>query len=149
MNRRFLVVTPNVIARQFIVGELRMLDPGYEVMGATSGSEAVDFIKKELVKPDILIVEADMPTMSGFDLAQQLFVLGIRIPTMFMIEKGDQYAYTEAQHFHGKGLIKPVSMERLRMVLKTMLEELYHSSSVADSPAPPLQVLIPLQAKAV
>jgi PleD family two-component response regulator len=50
--------------------EKRLLTAGYEVIKARDGSEALQLAFKE--KPDIIITDATMPKMDGFELIKQL-----------------------------------------------------------------------------
>jgi CheY-like chemotaxis protein len=77
---------PNLLPPNPIVGKVRVLaaddetdirifvravlEPTYEVVVATDGMEAVD--KITIYQPDVLVVDAMMPRMSGYNLVQNL-----------------------------------------------------------------------------
>ena len=66
---RVLVVDDSALARQMIVGGLSQ-DPNIEVVGyAFNASDAKS--KIELIKPDVVTLDVEMPGMSGIDFLKQ------------------------------------------------------------------------------
>ena len=62
---RVLVVDDSALARQMIVGGLSQ-DPNIEVVGyAFNASDAKS--KIELIKPDVVTMDVEMPGMNGFE----------------------------------------------------------------------------------
>ena len=64
MNKhKVLVADDNELVRNMIVGYLRK--NGFEVTTAVNGKEAV--LKEESTRPDLVILDVEMPIMTGFD----------------------------------------------------------------------------------
>jgi FixJ family two-component response regulator len=47
-----------------------------------SGKEFLDSLAQELPRPDCLLLDAQMPEMTGLEIHQRLLQLGVRIPTV-------------------------------------------------------------------
>jgi len=64
MNKhKVLVADDNELVRNMIVSYLRK--NGFEVTPAVNGEEAV--LKEEAVRPDLVILDVEVPVMTGFD----------------------------------------------------------------------------------
>jgi len=58
---------------------------GYEVITATDGLEALDRLKEAGPKqPDVILLDAMMPNMSGLEVLDELRNLGSRIPVLMI-----------------------------------------------------------------
>ncbi|MCL2183274.1 MAG: response regulator [Chitinispirillia bacterium] len=55
---------------------------GYKFNGVTSGASALDYITK--FKPDLFILDIEMPKMNGFELAEKLKGAGQTAPIVFL-----------------------------------------------------------------
>ncbi|MDR0558034.1 MAG: diguanylate cyclase [Treponema sp.] len=66
-KRRILIIDDNMVNH---IALSDMLSPEYTLFSATSGKEAIEFIKKE--KPDLILLDIIMPEMDGFDVLKQL-----------------------------------------------------------------------------
>jgi two-component system, OmpR family, response regulator MprA len=56
---------------------------GYEVVTATDGIEALDSFKNA-PKPDVILLDAMMPNMSGVEVLQQIRESGSKIPVVII-----------------------------------------------------------------
>jgi two-component system alkaline phosphatase synthesis response regulator PhoP len=59
----------------------------YEVIRVKSGIDAYEYIKNEIIKPNLLITDVMMPGMSGFELLAKLKEDGIIIPSIILTSK--------------------------------------------------------------
>jgi len=118
------------------VGPL-LIKHGYEIVGAASGAEAL--IKLETIIPDLILVDAMMPEMTGFDLCRHLKASDLwkYIPVIFLssetgkefivqaLEAGGMDCLTKP--FHGMELITRIqihlSLQNTQKRLKATLRE--------------------------
>lgn len=78
---RILVVDDHPLFRQGVIDTLS-LEPDFSVIGeATSGEEALEFIRD--IKPDIAIVDVNMPGMNGQQVTQQ--VVNDKLPSRIVL----------------------------------------------------------------
>ncbi len=63
MEKKILVIDDDNILRKIVVHNLKKND--FEVAEATNGKEGLDKLKE--FKPDLIILDALMPVMSGYD----------------------------------------------------------------------------------
>jgi DNA-binding NarL/FixJ family response regulator len=78
---RILVVDDHPHFRQGVIDTLS-LEPDFSVIGeATSGEEALDFIRG--IKPDVAIVDVNLPGMNGQQVTQQ--VVNEKLPSRIIL----------------------------------------------------------------
>ena len=65
-----------------------LLLAGYETLRANNGQEAVDSVRNQ--RPDLLIVDVNMPKMNGFDVVKKLRSLNIAVPVIFLTARHDR-----------------------------------------------------------
>jgi CheY-like chemotaxis protein len=68
MTRNILIVDDNQHLRELLVTMLRF--SGYEISQAASGSEALQ--KAVSAKPNVILLDIDLPDMKGADVAQAI-----------------------------------------------------------------------------
>lgn len=61
---------------------LALTNAGYKFNGVTSGAAALDYVSK--FKPDLFILDIEMPKMNGFELAGKLREAGQTAPIVFL-----------------------------------------------------------------
>jgi two-component system, LytTR family, response regulator LytT len=107
---RAVVVDDEQLAREevcFLLGEL----PGIEVVGqASDGVEALQMIEAE--NPDLVMLDVQMPGLTGFEVARRLFDAGIESQLVF-ITAYDQHAIQAFDVNAVDYLLKPVEAGRL------------------------------------
>ncbi len=58
---------------------------GYDVITATDGVEALDRLREEgATKPDVILLDAMMPNMSGLEVLEELRISGSKIPVLII-----------------------------------------------------------------
>ena len=67
-NAKILVVDDEAVIREAEASVLK--DLGYEVIEAGSGMEAIDVARQQ--KPDLILLDIMMPSMTGIDVCRQL-----------------------------------------------------------------------------
>jgi DNA-binding NarL/FixJ family response regulator len=87
MSARILIVDDHEVVRQGVRSMLLRARPEWEICGeATDGKQAIEAVQRQ--KPDVVILDVTMPTMSGLQAAPQIAKLapGCRILIFTMHE---------------------------------------------------------------
>jgi CheY-like chemotaxis protein len=119
---RILVVDDEPGIRRFVTEALR--SSGYEVVGASTGREALATIYGETRTPTLLLTDIEMPGMSGVELAARIRAdrPGIRVVLMTGREASAARARERAGLVEGV-LLKPFGLaELLHAVLDALAE---------------------------
>jgi two-component system LytT family response regulator len=110
MGLRTLIVDDEPIARRVLREELELID-GIEIVGeADSGEKALDQIAEQ--KPDLVLLDLQMPTMGGLDVVRNL-KHGSHMPVIVVVTAYDKFAIQAFDAGAIDYLLKPVGQERL------------------------------------
>ena len=110
MGLRTLIVDDEPIARKVLREELELLD-GVEIIGeADDGKKALIQIAEW--RPDLVLLDLQMPTMGGFDVVRQLRG-GPHMPVIVVVTAYDKFAIQAFEAGAIDYLLKPVGQERL------------------------------------
>jgi len=110
-----LVVDDEPIARKVLREELETID-GVEVIGeAADGAEALEKINSG--KPDLVLLDLQMPAMSGLDVVRQL-KHGNHLPVIVIVTAYDEHALQAFEAGAIDYLLKPVGQERLTQAVQ-------------------------------
>src|SRR5438874_2382514 len=102
MTARILVVDDDADIRNMV--EFILADAGYVVTTAADGRAALDAVLHQL--PDVILLDLNMPVMTGWEFQEELRRRGIPVPVIFMT--AGQRAREEAQRYQVAGyLMKP------------------------------------------
>jgi len=117
--KRILIVDDNADSRY----SLRLLLDGYEVLEASGGEEAIELARKE--RPNCLLLDVEMPGMSGFDVCRRLRSLDEtrRVPIILVTgHHRDTQSLVKGLAAGGDEYVtKPVSQQELRARVEAML----------------------------
>jgi CheY-like chemotaxis protein len=119
---RILVVDDEPAVRRFVTEALR--SSGYEVVGASTGREALVAVYGESRTPTLLLTDIEMPGMSGVELAARgrAYRPGFRVILMTGLEASAARARERAGLVEGV-LLKPFGLaELLQAVLDALAE---------------------------
>ncbi len=97
-NEFVLVVEDNHIVRESAVRSLKRF--GYNVDSTSSGADAIQWLEKSDVTPDLILSDVVMPNMNGAELSRKLKEKNYDIPILFMS------GYTENAIVH-QGVLDP------------------------------------------
>jgi DNA-binding LytR/AlgR family response regulator len=127
-----LIVDDEPVARRLLREELEM-QPEIEIVGeAADGRDAVE--KITTLRPDLVLLDLQMPEMSGFDVVRSLG--GTSLPVIIIVTAFDQHAIQAFEAGAIDYLLKPVSEARLLKALdraKSLLNRpLEIANQVAD-----------------
>jgi CheY-like chemotaxis protein len=112
---RFFVADDRPAVREVIRAYLEGMDLSCRVIGEAADGEAA-YGQILALKPDVAILDIEMPRMSGLDVAAQLRAVGNGTPVIFC--SGDLIGERQALPSGVIGCLrKPVTLEALRSVL--------------------------------
>lgn len=117
--RKILVVDDNRDAADSLAAILRV--EGHEARAAYSGAEAV--LTAEEMKPDVVLLDIQMPEMSGYDVARALrdYRRGLRTLIVAVTAYGqesDKLAARQAGFHHH--ITKPVDPARVLEIIESL-----------------------------
>jgi signal transduction histidine kinase len=119
--RRVLVVDDNVDSADSMAELLRVW--GHEVQAVHNGTEAL--VAAPDFRPEVALLDIDMPDMSGYELARQLRARDGLSGTAFVALTGygqDEDHRRSAEAGFRAHLVKPVDPEALRQLLATLTD---------------------------
>lgn len=120
-RERVLVVDDAREIRQFL--REYVLEPaGFEVISASDGLEGLQLAFSE--RPDLMIVDFQMPHMSGLELLRRLQLRMIDIPSILITAHGSEQVAVEAFRLGVRDyVIKPFDLEEMREAIDRALRE--------------------------
>ncbi|MEL6222773.1 MAG: response regulator [Cyanobacteria bacterium J06626_14] len=123
MNKHILVVDDEPNLAQLLAMALE--DEGYEVTIALNG---VDALKKvwSFPYPDLIVLDRDMPRMSGLEVCQRLRHAGFDNPIVFVTGMGDR-THREAGFRAGANgyIVKPFVDKELTSIIAQLMDQRY------------------------
>ena len=135
--QRVLVVDDHNTNRAILSKQLEII--GLRAEFCKTGSEAIDRI---VSRPDLLLVEQDLPDMSGQDLAAQLSGQGQKIPVILMADNPAQVTQRPGVDIAAI-LQKPVPRRSLFAALEMLQAAEYPSGPPARRDGPPKVLAAP------
>ncbi len=127
---RILIIDDEPLSRSYLLEQLSEID-GVEVLGqATNGFEAVK--QTEDLKPDLLLLDVQMPKLSGFEVLE---LLGERAPAVIFVTAHDRFALRAFAVHAVDYLLKPVEPARLKEAIdraRTRIGQSLSSSAVSE-----------------
>ena len=140
---RTLIVDDEPIARQVLRDELRSVGDVEVVGEAGNGHDAL--VQIERLKPDLVLLDLQMPGLGGFDVIRRLPQGAL--PIVIIVTAYDQHAIRAFEEGALDYLLKPVSRERLEKALdraralrgrtRDVAESLAQLSEIPGRPAAP------------
>jgi DNA-binding LytR/AlgR family response regulator len=126
---RTLIVDDEPIARQVLRDELHFVEDVEIVGEAGNGNDAL--VQIERLKPDLVLLDLQMPGLGGFDVIQRLPPGAL--PIVIIVTAYDQHAIRAFEEGALDYLLKPVSQERLEKALDRARALRGKSRDVAES----------------
>jgi diguanylate cyclase (GGDEF)-like protein/PAS domain S-box-containing protein len=97
---------------------------GYDVMVAYDGQSAFQMIKDNLLQIDLILLDLQLPDMTGLDLLERLDVESFHLPTILMTAHGSEQVAIEAFRLGVEDYLqKPVVEENLRGAIANALKK--------------------------
>ncbi len=121
---RIAAVLNSTAGREEIVGMLKKINPEYEIVGtASDGAAGCEMICA--VRPELVIMEAEMPGTDGFTMLRKLRDRKIDVRVIVLAEREDFRQACQAVELGADRLLKkPVSLEELRSAAEHIEEKL-------------------------
>jgi len=134
-RRRTILVVDDEEAIRELLG-LQLEDAGYRVVLAESSSRAAQRVRDE--KPDLMIVDAHMPYVSGLDFVSALIADSSMpwVPVIFMTGRSELRSHAES--LGSACLVKPFLAPRLIELVERVLrsqERLYAAAGLEPANA--------------
>ena len=121
MKERVLIVDDSPEIRNFLA-EYILKPRGFEVLTATNGLEGLTLAVSK--KPQLMIVDIQMPRLNGLDLLQRLRDRGLDIPAILMTGHGSEAVAVTAFRLGVRDyMIKPFDMEEMERAIDRALRE--------------------------
>lgn len=121
-GRQILVVDDNATNRRVLSSLLAAWD--VKVQLAESGAVALEIMRRDKPNFDCIILDAQMPEMDGYELAQQLRIEHPRLPPMLMLSSGAMRG--DGQRCQAVGIdayfSKPIASEDLLVALRRIFD---------------------------
>src|SRR5580704_3089747 len=140
MPLKTLIVDDEPIARKILREELDLIED-VEVIGeAADGAAALEKIGAE--KPDLVLLDLEMPAMGGLDVVRQL-KQSKHVPVIVIVTAYDQHALQAFEAGAIDYLLKPVGQERLsqaverarRVTDREAMERIGQLQEISDAPS--------------
>lgn len=138
MAEMILIVDDEAGVRELLGDALRIA--GFETATASDGMSALTAIRNK--KPDLLIIDINMPLMDGFELVERLRSTGDNTPALMLSARADRADVTRGLTLGADDYVtKPFGLEELLLRVKAILRRSQISTSNgADLTCGPIKV---------
>lgn len=100
---------------------------GYKTIQATNGHDGLEIMRQE--KPALVMLDLNLPKMTGLDVLQAMTAEGIDIPVVLMTGYGSEKSAIEAFRLGIKDyLIKPFTVDEVLTTIERVLAETQHTA---------------------
>jgi len=115
MEKRIMVVDDEPDILSSIKTIFKSLSDKYEVIGANSGKQCLEFLENNQI-PDLILLDIMMPGMNGWDVAAELKKnpKWSDIPIIFLTVKNDTYSKTLGGIVSVDYITKPFEIRELK-----------------------------------
>jgi two-component system, LytTR family, response regulator len=127
---RVLIVDDEPVARRVLREELELQADVEVAAEADNGARAL--VDIETLKPDVVLLDLQMPRMGGFEVIQELRS-GAHLPVIIVVTAYDQYAIRAFEEGAIDYLLKPVAQPRLLKALDRARELLSRRVGAAET----------------
>jgi two-component system OmpR family response regulator len=118
MVPQIMVVDDEAGVRDLVCDALRIA--GFETLRANDGMSALTLLRSE--KPDLLIIDVNMPLMDGFDLVERLRTQNDLTPVLMLSARNDRADITRGLSLGADDYVtKPFGLEELLLRVKAIL----------------------------
>jgi two-component system OmpR family response regulator len=127
MAEVILIVDDEAGVRELLGDALRIA--GFETTTAADGMSALTAIRNK--KPDLLIIDINMPLMDGFELVERLRSTGDNTPALMLSARADRADITRGLTLGADDYVtKPFGLEELLLRVKAILRRSQVSTSL-------------------
>ena len=126
MAEMILIVDDEAGVRELLGDAMRIA--GFETSTASDGMSALTAIRNK--KPDLLIIDINMPMMDGFELVERLRSTGDNTPALMLSARADRADVTRGLTLGADDYVtKPFGLEELLLRVKAILRRSQISTS--------------------
>ena len=138
MAEMILIVDDEAGVRELLGDALRIA--GFETATASDGMSALTAIRNK--KPDLLIIDINMPLMDGFELVERLRSTGDNTPALMLSARADRADVTRGLTLGADDYVtKPFGLEELLLRVKAILRRSQISTSInSDLTCGPIKI---------
>ena len=138
MAEMILIVDDEAGVRELLGDALRIA--GFETSTASDGMSALTSIRNK--KPDLLIIDINMPVMDGFELLEQLRKKGDHTPALMLSARGERADVTRGLRLGADDYVtKPFGLEELLLRVGAILRRAFLASPLDLVVAPSMVAL--------
>lgn len=97
---------------------------GHEVVTAVDGQEVIDALREPALRPELLLLDAMMPRVSGIDALRELRGEGIDTPALIVSAHQDEMDAASSADLAISGFVtKPIDFDRLFARIAELTQE--------------------------
>jgi two-component system, chemotaxis family, protein-glutamate methylesterase/glutaminase len=137
-RRRILIVEDSAVMRSLLRTVISS-DPGLEVAGtAADGASALTFLAGE--RPDLVLLDVEMPVMDGLATLRQMRSRGIRVPVIMcssLTRRGARVTIDALASGASDYVAKPTGQAGRDAAIRALAQELVPKVLALTAPAPP------------
>lgn len=102
LNKKVLIVE-DTKSYMFLISQ-KLQEEGFMVSTAENGQDGLEIAKTE--KPDIILMDIEMPVMNGIESSKKIKEAGIDVPIVFLTNMGDLKHISEATETASDYIVK-------------------------------------------
>ena len=127
MSELILIVDDEAGVRELLGDALKIA--GFSTVTAADGMSALTVIREK--KPDLLIIDINMPLMDGFELVERIRKNGDNTPALMLSARADRVDVTRGLTLGADDYVtKPFGLEELLLRVKAILRRSYVGTQV-------------------
>lgn len=128
---KLLIADDHILVRKGLLQVLE-LQKDLDVSEAGNGEEALRYIRSE--RPEIALLDVEMPVMSGFDVARRVQAEGLSTVLVFLTMFKEETVFNKAMDLGVRGyVLKENTISEVLQCIRTVAEGRYYlSPSISD-----------------
>jgi len=128
MAELIMIIDDEGGVRELLRDTLRIA--GYETLEADNGMSALTALRNS--KPDLLIIDINMPLMDGFDLVERIRSMNNLVPVLMLTARGEKQDIARGLTIGADDyVIKPFGLEELVLRVKAIIRRSKKSIEIA------------------
>ena len=128
MAELIMIVDDEVGVRELLRDTLKIA--GFETVEADNGMSALTVLRSH--KPELIIIDINMPLMDGFELVERLRGTGDLVPVLMLTARNDQQDISRGLRIGADDyVVKPFGLEELILRVKAILRRSKKSDDIA------------------
>lgn len=130
MSQLIMIIDDEAGVRELLGDALKLA--GFETVTATDAMNAQTLLRN--VKPDLLVVDINMPMMDGFEFIERIRGNGDNTPALMLSARGDRADVTRGLTLGADDYVtKPFGLEELVLRIKAILRRSQFSENVSET----------------